>query len=252
MSTSSVAGIELVDREGCLRYRRSSQARGRLLDRGLRSVAGLLGAVGLLGLLGVGCNNSGGSLLDDPGATALPSLKVNLPPPPSFAEPNTPREYPDGTVSVYGLRKEFHRYSEQKNKYLGQKVKLKAHLLEIYQCPVCPKNQTCKPCSEPHMFVADEPNAAKDKAMLVVEHRVFKVKDPKLTIGKQYTFEGMFQQSSPKGFSASDGLVVFYTMLDDTNKPYIGPAQVAELEAAKFEAAAKAKGAMAAPPPASK
>jgi hypothetical protein len=62
----------------------------------------------------------------------------------------------------------------------------------------------------------------------------------------------MFQQSSPKGFSASDGLVVFYTMLDDTNKPYIGPAQVAELEAAKFEAAAKAKGAMAAPPPASK
>jgi len=247
MSTSSVAGVEMVDREGSLRYRRSSRSRGRLLDRGVRSLMGLLGTVGLIGLVGTGCNNSGGSLLDDPGSTALPALKVNLPPPPSFAEPNIPREYPDGTVSVYGLRKEFHRYSEQKNKYLGQKVKLKAYLLEIYQCPVCPKNQTCKPCSEPHMFVTDEPNAAKDKAMLVVEHRVFKVKDPKLTLGKQYTFEGMFQQSSPKGFSASDGLVVFYTMLDDTNKPYIGPAQVAELEAAKFEAAAaKAKG--AAPP----
>ncbi len=235
MNTSSVAGFAGVVREQGLRY--------------IGSVR-LWGLVGLLGFLGlVGCNNSGGGLLDDPGATALPSLKVNLPPPPSFAEPNTPREYPDGTVSVYGLRKEFHRYSEQKNKYLGQKVKLKAFLLEVYQCPVCPKNQTCKPCSEPHMFVADEANSAKDKAMLVVEHRVFKVKDPKITIGKQYTFEGMFQQSSPKGFSASDGLIVFYTMVDDTNKPYIGPAQVAELEAAKFEAAAaKAKGATPPPP----
>jgi hypothetical protein len=209
--------------------------------RGLRrAAASLLGP--LVGLLlvgaGTGCPGGSGGLLDDPGATLLPGIKVNLPPPPSFAEPNILREYPDGSVSVYGLRKEFHRYSEQKNKYLGNKVKVKAYLLETYTCPVCPKNQTCKPCDEPHLFVADEANAPKDKAMLVVEQRAFKGREPKITVGKQYVFEGMFQQSSPKGFSASDGLLVFFTMLDDTNKPYIGPAAVAEAEALKLEALA--------------
>lgn len=206
----------------------------------------VLGTVGLFALLlsVPGCPSGGGGLLDDPGATLLPGIKVNLPPPPSFAEPNIPREYPDGSVSVYGLRKEFHRYSEQKNKYLGNKVKVKAYLLEIYQCPVCPKNQNCKPCDEPHMFVADEPNAPKDKAMLVVEQRVVKAREPKMTVGKQYVIEGMFQQSSPKGFSASDGLLVFFTVTDDNNKLYIGPNAAAEIEAKKMEEAAlKAKGA---------
>jgi len=185
-----------------------------------------------------GCPSGGGGLLDDPGASLLPGIKVNLPTPPSFAEPNIPREYPDGSVSVYGLRKEFHRYSEQKNKYLGQPVKVKAYLLEIYQCPVCPKNQTCKPCDEPHMFIADEPTAPKDKAMLVVEQRVFKAREPKITVGKQYVFEGVFQQSSPKGFSASDGLLVFFKMMDDSGKMYIGPNEAAAIEAKKLEEAA--------------
>lgn len=185
-----------------------------------------------------GCPSGGGGLLDDPGASLLPGIKVNLPAPPSFAEPNIPREYPDGSVSVYGLRKEFHRYSEQKNKYLGQPVKVKAYLLEIYQCPVCPKNQTCKPCDEPHMFIADEPTAPKDKSMLVVEQRVFKAREPKITVGKQYVFEGVFQQSSPKGFSASDGLLVFFKMADDSGKMYIGPNEAAAIEAKKLEEAA--------------
>jgi hypothetical protein len=200
-----------------------------------------------------GCSNGSGGLLDDPGATLLPGLKVNLPPPPSFAEPATPREYPDGSVSVYGLRKEFHRYSEQKNKYLGNPVKVKAYLLEIYQCPVCPKGQTCKPCDEPHMFVADEPNAPKDKAMLVVEQRVYKAREPKITVGKQYTYEGVFQQSSPKGFSASDGLLVFFQMMDDSNKLYVGPHQAEAVEAKKLEEAAlKAKGIQPGAAPATK
>jgi hypothetical protein len=196
--------------------------------------------LGLLALLSIttGCPNNGGGLLDDPGATLLPGIKVNLPPPPSFAEPNIPREYPDGSVSVYGLRKEFHRYSEQKNKYLGNKVKVKAYLLEVYQCPVCPKNQTCKPCDEPHMYIADEPNSPKDKAMVVVEQRAFKAKEPKITVGKQYVFEGVFQLSSPKGFSTNDGLLVFFNMMDDSNKPYLGPNALAEIEAKKLEEAA--------------
>lgn len=211
-------------------------------------------AASLLGL--TGCPNSSGGLLDDPGSAALPSLKVSLPAPPSFAEPSIPREYPDGSVSIYGLRKEFHRYSDAKNKYLGQRVKVKGFLQEIYVCEVCPKGQNCKQCTAPHMFIVDEVGAPKDKAMMVVEQRGFKGKEPKITVGKQYVFEGNFQQTSKLGFSASDGLVVFFKMMDDTNKEFIGPAAIEEAEALKLEAAMKAKmgqaGAAPTPPAAGK
>lgn len=218
----------------CHRGSSHAPSRGALSTRSacLWAVLGLLLSTGA-------CDKGGGSLLDEPGGTMLPGVKINLPAPPSFAEPNIPREYPDGTVSVYGLRKEFHRYSEQKNKYLQQKVKLKAYLLDIYKCPQCPKNQTCKPCDEPHMFVVDEQNQAKEKAMVVTEYRSFKQKEPKLTIGKQYVFEGSFSQSSPKGFSASDGLLVFNKMVDDSNKDFVGPAEELERQQAKAEADAQ-------------
>ena len=205
----------------------------------------LIGLVIGLGLSLGACNNSGG-MLDEPGAALLPGVKINLPAPPSFAEPNIPREYPDGSVSIYGLRKEFHRYSDKPNKYLGQKVKVKAYLLDIYKCPACPKNQTCKPCEAPHMFVVDEAGSPKEKGMLVAEYRAYKGKEPKLTIGKQYVYEGSFQSSSPAGFSASDGLLVFNKMLDDTNKDFIGPAEemerTAAVQQAAYEKAMKAKG----------
>jgi len=103
------------------------------------------------------------------------------------------------------------------------------------------------------MFVADEPNAPKDKAMLVVEQRVYKAREPKITVGKQYTYEGVFQQSSPKGFSASDGLLVFFQMMDDSNKLYVGPHQAEAVEAKKLEEAAlKAKGIQPGAAPATK
>ena len=215
----------------------------RALVPGLpRRLIGLV--IGLSLSLGA-CNNSGG-MLDEPGAALLPGVKINLPPPPSFAEPNIPREYPDGSVSIYGLRKEFHRYSEKPNKYLGQKVKVKAYLLDIYKCPECPKKQTCKPCEAPHMFVVDEAGSPTEKGMLVAEYRAYKGKEPKLTIGKQYVYEGSFQSSSPAGFSASDGLLVFNKMVDDSNKDFIGPAEELERTAATqqaaYEKAMKAKG----------
>jgi hypothetical protein len=217
--------------------------RSRLnLDRPLSALA--LGAVLAMGLLG--CNNSGGSLLSEPEATALPPIKVDLPPPPSFAEPNIPLQYPDGTMSIYGMRKHL-------NKYLGQNVKVKAYLLEIYQCPVCPKKQTCKACDQPHFFLTDEPNGKKEKALMVADYRAQKAKEPKLTVGKQYVIDGAFNRNTPGGFASSDGLLVFDKMLDDTGKEYLGPN--AELlkkaeagsaaEKAAYDAAMKAKAAAA-------
>jgi hypothetical protein len=189
------------------------------------------------------CNTSSGALLGgEQEAQKLPGIKVDLPPPPSFAEPNIALQYPDGTMSIYGLRKHL-------NKYLGQQVKVKAYLLEMYQCPVCPKKMTCKACDQPHFFLTDEPNGKKEKGLLVADYRMAKAKDPKLTPGKQYVIDGTFNRNTPGGFAASDGLLVFSKMIDDTGKEYLGPAEElqrkaeagAAQEKAAYEKAMKAK-----------
>ena len=218
---------------------------GRLVHKngqkhGLLRRTGWLSLVLLLGAMVPGCDKGLAGFLDSTGvgATLLPGVKMNLPPPPSFAELHFPRVVDDSNVSIYGMRKEFKRYSDVKNKYVGQKVKVKAYLLEVYKCPVCPKGQKCKDCEEPHMYASDEPNGSKEKGLLIAEYRGFRGREPKLTIGKQYVFEGVFNQSSPKGFTSSDGLLVYYKMLDDTNKEHIGPAEENERQAAIAEAAA--------------
>ncbi len=60
--------------------------------------------------------------------TALPPLKVDLPPPPNFNVQNAPEKYPTGEMSIYGLRKHM-------SQYLDKDVQVKAYLLEIYECP---------------------------------------------------------------------------------------------------------------------
>ncbi len=180
--------------------------------------------------LAAGCSSSGGATLGTEEATALPPIKVDLPPPPSFADENQPREYPDGTVSVFGLHK-------QMDKYLGKDVKVKAYLLEVYQCPVCPKGQTCKLCDQPHFFLSDQPNGKKEKALMVVDYLMPKQKPPFLTVGKQYDIAGNFARNSPAGFASADGLLVFTEMTDDKGQRFLSPAKALEEQALKGEAA---------------
>jgi len=59
---------------------------------------------------------------------ALPPVKVNLPPSPSFNVSSAPVQYPTGELSVFGLRK-------QKDKYMDKDVRVKAYLTEVYECP---------------------------------------------------------------------------------------------------------------------
>jgi hypothetical protein len=190
----------------------------------------LLVCMALASALGACSSPSGGSLLaTNEEATALPPIKVDLPPPPSFAEENTPKQYPDGTVSVFGLRK-------QMDKYLGKEVKVKAYLLEVYQCPVCPKGQTCKLCDQPHFFLSDQPTGKKEKALMVVDYLMPKQKPPFLTVGKQYTIEGTFARNSPTGFAMSEGLLQFTRMNDDKGVEFLSPAAALEAQALKGEA----------------
>ncbi|MSP60874.1 MAG: hypothetical protein EXR72_11125 [Myxococcales bacterium] len=195
---------------------------------GIRSLTRAL----LLTATAASCTSPGSpSMLSGPEeATALPPIKVDLPPPPSFAEDNQPLQYPDGTMSIFGLRKQI-------DKYLGKDVKVKAYLLEIYQCPVCPKGQQCKLCDQPHFFLSDKPDGKKEKSLMTVDYLMPKQKPPFLTVGKQYTLEGTFARNSPTGFAMSDGLLQFTRMTDDKGAEFVSPAAALEAQALKGEAA---------------
>ncbi len=172
-----------------------------------------------------GCTGGGsGASLNEPESMALPPIKVDLPPPPSFAASDVPEKYPDGTYTVRGVRK-------QRAVTLGKDVKVRGYLLEVYVCPVCPKGQTCKLCDQPHFFLGDKPETKKEKALMVVDYLLPKAKPPALTVGKQYDIEGSFSINSPTGFGASDGLIVFGKMKDDKGVEFLSQAQLLEKKA---------------------
>ena len=189
--------------------------------------------LGLL-VLAAGCSNSSsGATMNEPEATALPPIKVDLPPPPSFAASDVPEKNPDGTFTVRGLRK-------KKAENLNKEIKVKAYLLEVYLCPKCPKGQTCKLCDQPHFFMGDKPDTKKEKALMVVDYLAPKQKPPALTVGKQYDVAGTFSINSPTGFGASDGLVIFDGMTDDKGVIFQSPAKALEEKALKGEEQEKA------------
>lgn len=194
-------------------------------------------AIRFLGLWGLsllaGCNSEVPGLNTEE-AVALPGVKVELPPPPSFSDMDQPVQNPDGTLTVFGLRK-------QLDKYLGKDVKVKAYLLEVYQCPPCPKGQTCKLCDQPHFFLGDKADTKKEKALMVVDYLAPKQKPPFLTVGKQYEIQGTFSRNSPTGFASSDGLLLFTRMLDDKNVEFLSPAAALEAKAIAGEAAEAAR-----------
>ena len=192
------------------------------------TVAWLVGGGLVLSLVGCSGNSSGASM-NEPEATALPPIKVDLPPPPSFAASDVPEKNPDGTWTVRGVRK-------HKAENLNKDVKVKAYLLEVYLCPKCPKGQTCKMCDQPHFFMGDKPDTKKEKALMVVDYLAPKQKPPALTVGKQYDVNGTFAINSPTGFGASDGLIVFDTMTDDKGVVLQSPAKALEEKALKGEA----------------
>src|SRR3954468_11846946 len=98
-----------------------------------------------------GSNASGAAMAPETEATSLPPIKVDLPPPPSFAASDIPEKYPDGVNTIRGLRRNKMKFCDlqagQKPTdacQLNKEVKVRGYLLEVYQCPVCPKGQTCK------------------------------------------------------------------------------------------------------------
>ena len=163
-------------------------------------------------------------------------IKVNLPPSPSFAASNIPTQYPSGELSVIGLRK-------MKDKYMDKDVRVKAYLVEIYECPaelrkcndqlnektkkekkkamkkggdalvqnVQADRGGCRPCDQPHFFMGDTPTTKRERALLIADYPVkdWDTGDPKpleAKVGEQYIVTGTFSINSMTGFAASNGL----------------------------------------------
>jgi hypothetical protein len=141
--------------------------------------------------------------------TALPPIKVDLPPPPNFNVQNAPEKYPTGEMSIYGVRKHM-------SQYLDKDVQIKAYLLQIYECPAeqrkCNEelaakakkekvkemkaakgggaapakggaapapaaaaaggSSTCRPCDQPHFFLGDTPTTKLDHGLLVADYPI--------------------------------------------------------------------------------
>jgi hypothetical protein len=171
-------------------------------------------------------------------------VKVNLPPSPSFAASNIPPQYPSGELSVLGLRK-------MKDKYMDKDVRVKAYLTEIYECPpelrkcndelnektkiqkkkamkkggealvqdVQADRGGCRPCDQPHFFMADTPTAKKERSLLIADYPVkdWDTGDPKpleAKVGQQYIVTGTFSINSMTGFAASNGLIIHKKLED--------------------------------------
>jgi hypothetical protein len=176
------------------------------------------------------------------GQQAAP-IKVNLPSPPNFDVATAPLQYPSGELSVYGLRKGM-------SKYLDKDVRVKAYLLEIYECPAeirkcneeaaakakrekrsgkaaaapAPASEkACRPCDQPHFFLSDTKDGKLERGLLVADYPVkdWKTNKPKplvATKGEQYVVTGTFAINSITGFAASNGLIIHKKFEDASGK----------------------------------
>jgi hypothetical protein len=187
--------------------------------------------------------------------TALPPVKVDLPPPPNFNVQTAPEKYPSGEMSIFGLRKHM-------SQYLDKDVQVRAYLLQIYECPAEQRKcndalatkskkdkkkeskamkggapgkvgQTpppeegakggCRPCDQPHFFMGDTPTTKVDHGLLVADYPIkdWNTGKPKplvAKVGEQYVVTGTFAINSIGGFAASDGLIIHKKLQDASGK----------------------------------
>jgi hypothetical protein len=188
--------------------------------------------------------------------TALPPIKVDLPPPPNFNIQNAPEKYPTGEMSIFGLRKHM-------SQYLDKDVQVKAYLLQIYECPAeqrkcnddlaakakkekqkemkaakgkkdappapapaaaaAPAPGGCRPCDQPHFYLGDTPTTKLDHGLLVADYPIkdWNTGKPKALVAKagdQYVVTGTFAINSIGGFAASDGLIIHKKFQDASGK----------------------------------
>lgn len=177
----------------------------------------------LLGLVAGGCDQLSGSSLR---VERLPEVQPSLPAVPRIPPPPFPVTYPDGTYSVFGVRR-------RSATTLDHDASVTGYIVEIYQPPACPEGETCPRPAAPHFFLADTANEGDAaKRLLVAGYaqsdeelreliRRGSRRDPgpdgtvppaiDFTVGNKVKVTGRFATMSSVGFNASNGLLEYST-----------------------------------------
>lgn len=78
----------------------------------------------------------------------LPDVTPDVPTVPTLPPPPYPVTYPDGSYSVYGVRR-------RETTTIDTDVQVTGYIVEVYVPPVCPEGRTCPTPARPHMWIAD-------------------------------------------------------------------------------------------------
>jgi hypothetical protein len=70
----------------------------------------------------------------------------------------------------------------------GDTIRLKAFVLNVYECPPCPPGMICKPCLGNHVMVVEKRPVDIMKIPLEDRLRIFADQPKRMTAGKQYMF----------------------------------------------------------------
>jgi hypothetical protein len=175
--------------------------------------------------LAIACNPAG---TPPPKEEKPPDFQPNLPSVPAISVPNVPINFPDGSYSVYGLRK-------KQEETLHQRVRVTARVVDTYEKPFCPEGKTCPPAKMPHLWLADTMGEKNPKYRLtlvgyaegfqqmaeckekaekgIVEEIPEGVELPPCVWdferGHNYLLEGWYTVISSHGFQDSDGLLEY-------------------------------------------
>lgn len=190
----------------------------------LRSIVACVVALGLLPALAA-CGESAAADLQ---IERLPDVSPSLPNVPTLPPPPFPVQHPDGSYSIYGLRR-------RQAVTLGTDVAVSGYIVGIYQAPECPEGRTCPTPAAPHLWIADtrgeEDDAERlmivgyaenqtqiDEAMELAARGRYEPPDPEtgilpiptdLYVGNKIKVNGRFARISGTGFNVSEGLVEY-------------------------------------------
>ncbi len=212
--------------------------------------SGLLFTTGCLLLAGVLACEDPEELKGAEGEVKETNVKLDMPAVPEF---NVPQPNADGSHSVAEMRL-------RGNRYLGTEVKIKGHVIWIYDCATSirtpemseedlKKMLTEQPelCHRPNIYLGDKADTPADRGIWLVEvpraPREDEVKTldettlqemkaawealPPFKLGDEIVVSGMWELSSPRGFKNSNGLVV-YKSLQNLTTPAPAPGEQAK------------------------
>ncbi len=159
---------------------------------------------------------------------ALPDVSPSIPNVPTIPPPPYPVQYPDGSYSVYGVRRREATTMDHDQTITG-------YIVEIYTPPECPTGRTCPPPAAPHLWIADARDVPADGQRLMVvgyaenqaaideaieNARRGRTQPPEsesgmipiptdFNVGNKVKVTGRFARLSGAGFNNSEGLLEY-------------------------------------------